>query len=160
MTFGHFLVIPKERVYNIVDSAALVNDLELIREMKAHWEDFVSLRTNRQMLLERFRLAMDTQFKECIKLAGSNADLVARVKEEFSFVVETFEQFSHRFLKLDKGDFIAGFHVDPDHSVGHLHMHVLPTPLRFREFSTTEHDEKTIPFEAIEKAQKLRLLRD
>ena len=62
---------------------------------------------------------------------------------------------SREFVTLDpeRGDFEFGFHAWPDSSVGHLHMHVFPKRNSLRQFSTREHDWKTIPLKAVLEAE-------
>ncbi|KAI1766978.1 hypothetical protein GGR53DRAFT_175020 [Hypoxylon sp. FL1150] len=44
---------------------------------------------------------------------------------------------------LGADDFTFGFHLYPDHSVGHLHLHIIATPAEYRNYSTDAHDAKT-----------------
>lgn len=53
----------------------------------------------------------------------------------------------YRLLKAE--DFVLGFHVFPENSIGHLHMHVFPHDNYFREHSTKDYDYKTVPLQAI-----------
>lgn len=54
------------------------------------------------------------------------------------------------FLQLKaEEDFIFGFHVFPENTIGHLHMHVFPHDNDFREYSTRDYDYKTVPLQAI-----------
>lgn len=59
------------------------------------------------------------------------------------------------FLGLKaESDFLLGFHVFPENSIGHLHMHVFPHRDYFREFSTKDYDYKTVPLQAILDVEK------
>lgn len=62
---------------------------------------------------------------------------------KFQRMISVFKQ-----LKAEE-DFIFGFHVFPDNTIGHLHMHVFPHDNSFREYSTKIYDHKTVPLQAI-----------
>lgn len=65
-------------------------------------------------------------------------------------VFSDFERLKPVFLQLKaEEDFIFGFHVFPENSIGHLHMHVFPHHDDFREHSTKTYDYKTVPLQAI-----------
>lgn len=61
-----------------------------------------------------------------------------------------FEEKGRGFGELNvEEDFLMGFHVFPDNSIGHLHMHVFPHGEGMREWSTREYDWKTVPLQAV-----------
>ena len=141
--FGHTLVIPRKRVYNIVDPEATADDCAVIKEMKQHFKDFWRLPLQRKALLNSIYSVFDNQ----------NKKLGDKDKEEFEAtsppLMEDYREMAQQFLKLKAEDFVYAFHPHPDHSVGHLHMHVFPKDESLRKFSSKEHEQKTIPFEAV-----------
>ena len=142
--FGHCLVIPKRRIYNIVDPEATANDAAVIKELRHHFRAFWRQGGSRR-ILQRTRFSFDEQ----------NAKLAAKVSMLESYnkllpVVEAdFRTLSHIFSEIKVDDFEYAFHAFPDASVGHLHMHVFPKKGELRKFSTRQHDWKTIPIEAV-----------
>lgn len=137
--FAHCLVIPKARVYNIVDPAACKDGCALIKEMKKHFEDFWN-GNNRHRLLHQTYCVMYKRHTLAEKdIRGYDAN---KIVKDFWGIAKSFE-------KLTADDFTYGFHVYPYNSIGHLHMHVFPHRRTFRQWSTYEHDWKTVPLKAI-----------
>ena len=141
--FGHTLVIPRKRVYNIVDPEATANDCALIKEMKKHFVDYWKNFDQRRALLHSIETVFEAQ----------NTKLGAKDETEFKAtsppVIEDYHEMAQKFLKLKAEDFRFAFHPHPDHSVGHLHMHVFPKDESLRKFSSKEHEKKTIPLDAV-----------
>ncbi len=133
--FAHILVIPDQRIFNIVDPDATKDSCAVLKEMKEHFIKFW-----RQ---------------------GGATKILARVKE----VVEehitpgqdagkdkiwaTYDEMSGAYENLEPDDFAYTFHPFPDASVGHLHMHVYPKSDFFRKYSTEKHDWKNIPLDVV-----------
>lgn len=69
-------------------------------------------------------------------------------------VLEYFTAMGKKFAELEVGDFVMGFHVFPENSIGHLHMHVFPHGKEFREYSTKTYDWKTVPLQAVLEVEK------
>ncbi|KAI4129775.1 MAG: hypothetical protein LQ338_002085 [Usnochroma carphineum] len=143
--FAHSLVIPKARVYNVVDPAATANGCALLREMQAHFISFWQQHGGKAKLLARAKRAVDDQ--DAKLLSHGSRPVYETVRDD---VFHHYESTKLDFSNLvAPGDFLFGFHVFPDNSIGHLHMHVFPHADGFRAFSTREHDYKTVPLEAI-----------
>ena len=146
--FGHCMVIPKKRVFNIVDPDATANDTTLLKEMQAHfikfWENGGTAK-----LLSRIRTAFDDQNK---KLTSN--DKTDGSRNLISVLEADFIALSEGFTRLKPRDFEFGFHAFPDNSVGHIHMHCFPNKSFLRKFSARQHDWKTIPVEAILEVEK------
>lgn len=141
--FGHTLVIPRKRVYNIVDPEATANNCALIKEMKDHFRKYWNVPQKRKALLNSITTVFEAQ----------NEKLGAKDEEEYKAtsppVIEDYHEMAQKFVNLDADDFVYAFHPHPDHSVGHLHMHVFPKDESLRKFSSKEHEKKTIPLEAV-----------
>ncbi|KAL8964772.1 MAG: hypothetical protein Q9197_006809, partial [Variospora fuerteventurae] len=146
-SFAHTLVIPKARVYNVVDPAATADDCALLREMHAHFTAFWSAPSGdgREKMLARAKRGVEDQDKKLLAAGTSNLAYESVRADVFAY----FETTASAFKKLDIRDFVCAFHVFPDNSIGHLHMHVFPHPDRFRVHSTREYDWKTVPLEAV-----------
>lgn len=143
--FGHCLVIPRKRIFNIVDPDATANHSALLKEMKEHFITFWKTEDGYPKLLKRVRSTFDEQNT---KLAGDKTN--ARSSESLvSTLKKDFDTLSESFLKCKPDDFEFAFHAYPANSVGHLHMHVFPKNGELRKFSTKNHDWKTVPIEAV-----------
>lgn len=148
--FGHSLIVPKERVYNVVDPDATDNHGALLKKMKAHfvefWEQGEGSKTS---LLSRTKMAFDSQND---KLA-SKKEFATLYNVLLPQITADFEIMSKEFLQLKIEDFVFAVHPHPENSVGHLHMHVFPNVESLRKFSSKHHDWKTIALEAILNAE-------
>ncbi|KAL8719674.1 MAG: hypothetical protein Q9225_003349 [Loekoesia sp. 1 TL-2023] len=142
--FCHTLVIPKARVYNVVDPDATANNCFLLKELKTHFTTFWST-GGQAKILARAKRAMDDQDQKLLD-NGSISPVYEEVRED---VFDKFEAAKPTFSNLEPDDFLYGFHVFPENSIGHLHMHVFPHRDSLREFSTKEYDYKTVPLQAI-----------
>ena len=142
--FGHVLVIPKRRIFNIVDPDATAKDASAIRELRDHFKTFWR-NGGSPKIVQRARASFDDQ----------NAKLAAKKSTQHLYyqllpILEAdFERLSRMYGQLGVHDLEFAFHAFPDASVGHLHMHVFPKLSELRKFSTRHHDWKTIPIEAV-----------
>lgn len=143
--FGHTLVISKKRVFNVVDPDATANDCALLKEMKAHFISFWDTENGIPKLLTRTRSAFEEQNKR-LATKESTLDKYWKMLPQWR---SDYESLAEGFRKCKPTDFEFAFHAHPDNSVGHLHMHVFPKKLSLREFSSKQHDWKTIPLTAI-----------
>ncbi|KAL9003451.1 MAG: hypothetical protein Q9188_003678 [Gyalolechia gomerana] len=146
--FAHTLVIPKARVYNVVDPDATSNNCALLEEMRAHFIRFWNHEDGPAQILARTKRAMDDQDR---KILSNSASPSTPVYEQLrADVFDQFEASKPAFENLvPERDFLFGFHVFPDNSIGHLHMHVFPHGEALREWSTKEYDWKTVPLQAV-----------
>lgn len=145
--FAHSLVIPKARVYNIVDPDATANNCFLLHEMRAHFISFWQHSNGQAKILARAKRAVDDQDTKLMNSPTGSSPVYETVRDD---VFAHYESTSPDFSTLDpRRDFLMGFHVFPDNSIGHLHMHVFPHREAFRAFSTKEYDWKTVPLQAV-----------
>ncbi|KAL8638504.1 MAG: hypothetical protein Q9228_004348 [Teloschistes exilis] len=151
--FCHTLVIPKNRVYNVVDPSATADNCELLNEMHKHFVDFWQTDQGKEKILARAKRAIDDQDKKLRNAPAppSNSQSASPVYDEATRknVFDHFDKLKEPFKKLEAKDFRFAFHVFPDNSIGHLHMHVFPHQEMFREVSTKVYDWKTVPLDAI-----------
>ncbi|KAL8798802.1 MAG: hypothetical protein Q9182_006374 [Xanthomendoza sp. 2 TL-2023] len=147
--FCHTLVIPRDRVFNVVDPDATANDCSLLKEMYSHFTSFLSSDGGKETLLRRARQALLTQDAKLLESNDSAYTTAVR-----NAVFADFAASSSEFMKLEPEDFIYGFHVFPDNSIGHLHMHVFPSRDSLRQWSTKSYDHKTVPLQAILEVEK------
>ena len=142
--FAHTLVIPKRRIFNIVDPDATAHCGAIINEMKEHFVKFWDNDGPRKILKgTQDVIGERNNILACKSKSGATFNSLV------SDVWATYQEMSELFFGLKSEDFIYAFHPFPHCSVGHLHMHVFPEDHRFRTVSTTRHDWKTIPLEVI-----------
>ena len=141
--FGHTLVIPRKRIFNVVDPEATAENSALLREMKKHFITFWSSPGGKEKLIRRAQKAFDDQNA---KLEKKNENLYQEILPP---VLNYFNESSKTFRKLTPKDFVFAFHPWPDCTVGHLHMHVFPRLESLRTFSTRKHDWKTISLNSV-----------
>ncbi|KAL8850413.1 MAG: hypothetical protein Q9221_004645 [Calogaya cf. arnoldii] len=145
--YCHTLVIPKERVYNAADPKATENDCFVLKELRDHFIKFWSRDSNKHAMLARAEQVLENRHNILTQSDQQRSveytpDVARKVMDDFGFL-------QHEFLKLDAENFIFGFHVYPENSIGHLHMHVFPIEAMFRWCSTRTYDYKTVPLQAI-----------
>ncbi|KAI4182299.1 MAG: hypothetical protein L6R41_006064 [Letrouitia leprolyta] len=147
--FAHTLVIPKSRIYNVVDPAAVAKSCFILKELRTHFINFWNHTPDgRAKILARTKMAMDSQDQKLLSDPESpETPIYESVRGD---VFRQFEEQGGRFGELNvEEDFLFGFHVFPDNSIGHLHMHVFPHGEGLREWSTKEYDWKTVPLQAV-----------
>lgn len=147
--FGHCFVIPRKRVFNIVDPDAVANNADLVKEMREHFKTYWNT-DGKERIISRIKLAVESQNEKL----SSKKDTRARFLRLESIIWTDFQRLSEEFRALGADDFVFGFHAYPDNSIGHLHMHVFPIKESHREFSTRRHDWKTISLECVLKVEK------
>jgi len=151
MSYLHFLVIPKRRVYN----AVALNDVKIIEEMTLHFKNFWASNGSAQKSIDRINLALRIRAEDVLKGYKAKPETEAQRTEEFNSIMidirAAADGFAQKLLRGDvkQDDFFFGFHAAPDAGIAHLHMHVLLAPSEFRKYSTDKHDWKTIPVEAV-----------
>ena len=148
--FGHCFVIPRKRIFNVVDPDAVANNADLLKEMHEHFKTYWNEDGGRERIIGRIRSAVEGQNE---KLASKKGTSTQYLHIE-SIVWKDFQRLSEEFRALETDDFVFGFHAYPDNSIGHLHMHVFPLKESLREFSTRRHDWKTISLECVLKVEK------
>ncbi|KAI1399555.1 hypothetical protein F4819DRAFT_412417 [Hypoxylon fuscum] len=130
MSMIHILGIPKAGIFNGVslDSSNVFVVDEMIDLFKRSWtqSDF------REAILNHQRARIEGQPR-----IGTE-DPVG-----YSLAMQHYEELESRVHDLTVDDFAFGFHLWPDHSIGHLHLHIIAMPRAFRKFSTCAHDNKT-----------------
>ena len=141
--FGHSFVIPRRRIFNIVDHEAIANDCAPIKEMKTHFLNYWNDLIHRKELLHSVENVFGAQNH---KLSEKNE---AEFEATSPRVTEDYHEMAKQFLRLEAEDFVFAFHPYPDYSVGHLHMHIFPKDEALRRVSSKQHDKKTIPLEAV-----------
>jgi hypothetical protein len=123
MSFLHFFVIPKKRIYNAV--TLKYNDYNLIKNMK---EESIKYFNNNKKLL--FNYIYNIINKGLINLKEDNKiKMINKIEEHI------------KLYNISSGDDLEFyFHPHPYHSVGHLHMHVVLKNIR----TNYKHDWKNI----------------
>lgn len=115
MAFAHLLACPKERIYNAI--ALRETDRPLIRHM------------------------CDTVTK-LIDDEGFRAKIVKQIQDKMPHFTDRFIDDVDKFMKHTNGsDMGFYFHIHPNHSVGHLHMHCITNNIR----TNFVHDNRNMP---------------
>lgn len=147
--FAHSFVIPRKRIFNVVDPDAVTNDAAVLKEMQEHFINFWNA-NGKDKIISRVRLVVANQDEKLASKEGNSA----RYLRLRSSVLNDFQRLSEEFRTLKADDFVFGFHAYPDNSIGHLHMHVFPARKSLREFSTRRHDPKTISLDCVLKVER------
>lgn len=171
--FGHCLVIPKNRIFNIVDPLAVKDHCAVIHELRHHFIKFWNGKGGPQILLRRTRRGFDEQNDKLrtrlnsIPVPSSSSPSMTRQKTK-DFAAKREAQLDNLLRDLEAGyktmeaqflelrapeDFVFGFHPFPENSVGHLHLHVYPRKRGLREWSSQEHNWKTVEFDMVLEAE-------
>ncbi|KAL8914711.1 MAG: hypothetical protein Q9171_000724 [Xanthocarpia ochracea] len=151
--YCHTLVIPKARIFNVVDPIATNNACAVLQELRTHFLRFWATESGKLAILSRAKKALDDRDHALLDPPPGNGR--GQRPPEYTMAVRTavfvdFERLQTEFLRLrGEDDFLFGFHVFPENSIGHLHMHVFPHDNSFREHSTKDYDYKTVPLQAI-----------
>ncbi|KAI2609700.1 uncharacterized protein GGS25DRAFT_520503 [Hypoxylon fragiforme] len=127
MSMVHVLAIPKASLFNAVsltrDTVSIID--EMIALFRRAWAD----RGVRDKVLAH-------------QLGQIKAQHAAEANPNgYGVALKHYRELERTIHGLGVDDFTFGFHLWPDHSVGHLHMHVVATPCR--KYSTDAHDAKT-----------------
>ncbi|TFK55910.1 hypothetical protein OE88DRAFT_677021 [Heliocybe sulcata] len=148
MSFFHFMVIPKRRVYN----AVCLEDPIILEEMQSHFSKFWESPGAYEKCMDRLTSATESRasaIRESLRQDQSRLATFDSLMQD----VRTFkEECSAKLRQLCLDDFVFGVHPAPHASVGHLHMHVLVAQVAFRRWSTSVHDWKTVPVKAVVEA--------
>ena len=133
MSFIHLLAPSKARLYNGVslnkDTVDVID--EAINLFKEQWRR----PKFRRDVVEHQKRAIEEQYESG---KNSKAD-----KEGRSAALQHWKELAHQIENLRDDDFQFGLHLWPDHSVPHLHIHIIAMTNEMRQYSTTEHDAKT-----------------
>ena len=139
MALTHLLGIPKKRIFN---SVSLTPDhIGLLERMKESAFEYLSNQQNRIKLVNKVRVILEN------KLTAN------KIPDELrAHLINTFENDSKSFIKFPmiKSNVEFYFHPSPCHSVGHLHMHILPKLFR----TSRLHDDVSVPVDTIIKYLK------
>jgi len=126
----HLLVIPTRRIYNAVTLSP--ENRKLLEDMESEAHRFVSFNLNKILTASKLEMIKKLIF------FGRQAE----VQSQCARFDDVARDFSSETPHL--GFF---FHVHPDHSVGHLHMHVFPLNDAVR--TNREHDGKCCPVASV-----------
>ncbi|KAF5346143.1 hypothetical protein D9758_009986 [Tetrapyrgos nigripes] len=94
---------------------------------------------------------MEEREKEVIKSFEKDADK----KDAFEKVMQDVRGYAEscvaklKELRVGEEGIVFRFHAGTDASIPHLHMHVLASPVEFRQYSTLVHNRKAIPAEIV-----------
>ncbi|KAI2617799.1 hypothetical protein GGR54DRAFT_197514 [Hypoxylon sp. NC1633] len=129
MSMVHLLAISKAPIYNAV--ALDRGNVSIIDEMIAMFREAWA-RPEIRMFVRHHQLE---RIREQAK--------VERNPSAFGAAMKHYRELERLIDGLTFDDFAFGFHLYPDHSINHLHMHIIANTLKCRQYSTTAHDSKT-----------------
>lgn len=129
MSFVHLLAVPKERIYNAI--ALKRKDGPLLFHMKNQVIEWMNSRTFRS------KLANMMTIKYIPRLATKH-------------MCKSFVEKLEYFLEHTSGkDLDFYFHVDPNHSVGHLHMHCLVMDKKLLTSTFASVGKRNVPYSTV-----------
>lgn len=129
MSLIHMLACPNERVYNAV--SLLPSDVELLQYMKAKVQELMDQEYNGEDP-ENFK-------NKC--LTALETQMTGKVPSD---LVEEYTKDKEAFKNTKGSQMRFYFHIHPNHSVGHLHMHCLENNLRtsyLHEHKNAKYDD-------------------
>lgn len=129
MSMVHILGIPKAGIYNAVSLNG--ENVSIIDEMIDLFKRYWPLPAFREAVLDHQEARIEAQNK-----AEPNP-------EAYKEAINHHMELGFMINDLTVDDFTFGFHLYPDHSVSHLHLHIVAYPDSYREYSTKAHDLKT-----------------
>lgn len=142
MSMVHIMAIPTENIYNGVtldlQNVYIVD--EMIKLFKDAWAN------------PKMRQKVYDHQVDAVKKAGEGGDRATR-----DAALKHLEHMREEILNLSVDNFQFGFHLYPDNSIEHLHMHIVAMGERFRRYSTNAHDAKTVDAVELRNFIKLRL---
>ncbi|ORY63904.1 uncharacterized protein BCR38DRAFT_485052 [Pseudomassariella vexata] len=165
MSMIHIFGIPNDKMWtpfnavaldkgnlDVIKAGGVITDVGIIDEMiqlfKASWED----PNVRQSILVHQLEAIEARTKEQIK-ASEETKLMEDYEKELDIkearlqariAKEHCEVLAADIDKIDVDQFQYGLHLDPDQSVHSLHLHIILAAKKYRQYSTTAHDNKTM----------------
>ncbi|KAI1374478.1 hypothetical protein F4677DRAFT_461498 [Hypoxylon crocopeplum] len=130
MSMIHVLAIPKANIFNGVslDKSNVFIINEMINLFKHSWEE----PGTRKAMIDHQLDALRRRNQEVPD---------TRV---YGTAIKRFRELEAMANDIPIEDFTYGFHLFPDNSVGHLHMHIFAFRHKYRRYSTYAHDDKTI----------------
>ena len=134
MSMIHLLGIPKACIYNGVsltpETVSIIDSV--IKLFQESWpkEEF------RKAVLEHQRLAIERQYH-------SKSNPTPEDIHGYHVALRHCAELEGYINGLSVDDFEFALHLYKDHSVGHLHVHIVAMRRHMRQYSTTEHDAKS-----------------
>ncbi|KAK8103933.1 uncharacterized protein PG998_010966 [Apiospora kogelbergensis] len=147
MSMIHLLGLTTESVYNgvsLTDSNVGVID-KIIRLFGSNWPkaDFKEKVLQHQLdaINRVWGKALEDAKEASTEAAREEAKAVAHRGHELA--LEHYKELEWKINDLEVADFEFGLHLYPDHSIPHFHMHIIAMRKGMRNWSTSQHDEKT-----------------
>lgn len=122
----HMLACPNERIYNAVSLQPA--DVELLEYMKTKVESLMD----------------DPDWKATVALPALEEKMTGKVPSD---LITEYENDKQAFLNTSGSQMRFYFHIHPNHSVGHLHMHCIQNNLR----TSYLHEHKNAKYDDIVK---------
>ena len=126
MSLVHMLACPNERIYNAVSLNP--DDVQLLEHMKTTVTDLMN----------------DPNWKATVVLPALEEKMAGKVPSD---LMAEYEKDKAAFLNTSGNQMRFYFHIHPNHSVGHLHMHCIQNNLR----TSYLHEHKNAKYDDIVK---------
>ncbi|KAK9797926.1 putative HIT-like protein [Seiridium cardinale] len=160
MSMIHILAIPKLGFFNGVslnaENVSIIDDMIALFKLNWEKEEF------RKSVLGHQLNTVDEAAKHRLEALNEHesGSAAARqsIMEAHDLATRCLRWFEEDVLKATYEDFQFGLHLFPQQSISHLHMHIVLTPWRFRQFSTFANDKKTV--DALELRDFVKTKRD
>lgn len=130
MSFIHLLAVSRDRIYNGVSLNR--QNVYVLKNMINLFEKSWMNGDFREAVVEHQRLSIK-----------QDSPKTTEDEERYEIARRHFKQLERSVDTLKVKDFQYGLHLYPDHSVSHLHLHIVAMRDDMRKYSTTEHDLKT-----------------
>ncbi|KAI1873690.1 uncharacterized protein JN550_002959 [Neoarthrinium moseri] len=149
MSFIHVLGVPMARIFNGValnkSNVRILQDI--IDAFTAQWQTSKF----REEVIQYQKVVIENTHRRQLECLGPEEETKKkRIEENYHKALGHFEELEPKAYKLEAGDFSFGLHLYPDHSVNHLHLHIIAGPPEFRAYSTRMHEEKTMDVRAVQ----------
>lgn len=152
MSFIHVLGISREQYFNGI--SLKWNNCDVIRDIidlfESNWGvEYTANKFFRDMVVDNERNVVKRNTRTQVeKIQSDNQQNSEKVKEAAlqrqSVSIDRWHELQYDARRLKPSDFSYGLHIWPDHSVPHLHVHIIAHPSPMRRYSSRDHDEKTV----------------
>ncbi|KAI0124872.1 hypothetical protein BJ170DRAFT_685748 [Xylariales sp. AK1849] len=140
MSMVHLLAVTKASIFNGVSLDH--SNVHIIDEMIQLFKDSWSNPETRRAILEYQRDKIHDRLYAQLQ-EPSHGEQTEAVRETYKTSLLRYAELESEVHELKSKDFSFGLHLYPDQSIGHLHLHIIAAPWKYRKHSTCEHDKKT-----------------
>lgn len=133
MSMVHLLAIPRVPILNGVCLTA--DTVHVIDDMIRLFQDAWARPEVRRIVLAR---QLDAIERRRVKVTEGEPF----ANKAYQAALAHYKELESTIQSLDTKNFHYGLNLRPDNSADYLNLHIIAAPYEFRQYSTTEHDEK------------------